>query len=66
MAMMKQIHLLMTVKQWVPLYMYFRDNIFGVVDFGLLNWYYFYFNQLRTTNEDDVLGNIASHTFYLK
>ena len=66
MAMMKQIHLLMTVKLWVPLYMYFRDNIFGVVDFGLLNWYYFYFNQLRTTNEDDVLGNIANHTFYLK
>ena len=66
MAMMKQIHLLMTVKLWVPLYMYFRDNILGVVDFGLLNWYYFYFNQLRTTNEDDVLGNIASHTFYLK
>ena len=66
MAMLKQIHLLMTVKLWVPLYMYFRDNIFGVVDLGLLNWYYFYFNQLRTTNEDDVLGNIASHTFYLK
>ena len=66
MAMMKQIHLLMTVKLWVPLYMYFRDNIFGLVDFGLLKWYYFYFNQLRTTNEDDVLGNIASHTFYLK